>query len=238
MGDIAQSRFEGAIWHKHVEKHNLLMAGAGATGSYCAFFFARTGIKKVTIVDFDFIEPHNSFSQLFPIESIGETKARALRDVLYRFTPTVDVNAYNGPIENVRQGEFAVANVILSMTDSMSARKWMFDKAVSVHANDEAAERRPRIFFDSRITAEYWEVYAVPLDNEEKIAAYKDTLFSDEEGEVGACNYQQSSHSACGAALKIVELYTNWVTNILMEEDDLPFKVSCDIRTQKYEYVY
>lgn len=238
MGDIAQSRFEGAIWHSTVSKQKMLMAGTGATGSYLAFFLARTGIKSMTIVDFDRIEPHNSFSQLFSIEQLGMLKCEALRDNLYLFSPAVNVSAINSSIEDVRSSLYLENNVILSMTDSMSAREHMFERAVEMNRGDISATRKLRIFFDSRITAEYWEVYAVPLNDESKIERYRETLFSDEDGEAGACNYQQSSHSACGAALKIVELYTNWVTNILMEDNVLPFMVSCDIRTQNYEFVY
>jgi hypothetical protein len=117
------------------------------------------------------------------------------------------------------------------MTDSMDVRKFIFEKF-------RKSEQLKSLLIDTRISAEYWEIYAVQLGNESQYVKYEQTLFSDSEGYTGDCNYQQSSHSAAGAAIKAVELCTNHLTNIEMDDDYLPFKITNDIRTQNYNVIY
>jgi hypothetical protein len=234
------NRFSGAIWSnktanptKTIDNYPALIVGLGATGSFLAMFLARAGVGKFQLVDFDLLENHNIFSQNYPFHEIGNYKADALSNTLTNFSNATDVHLDRYKIEDLNWLSSSIQSkkIFCATLDKMDGRKYMFEKWLKKSPDDS-------IFFDSRIGAEYWEVYAIPKGNIDKIERYKATLFSDTEGTTGACNYQQSSHSACGAALKIVELTTNWVTNQIIEDDYLPFKVTNDIRTNNYGVNY
>lgn len=225
------SRFSGCIWAKEIEKYPALIVGLGATGSYLSFFLARAGVKQFKLIDFDKYEAHNINSQMASHFDIGEYKTNASQKFLLDYTDVKIINLAQSRIENTYSSEFIDNKIICATLDSMSGRKYMFEQFVANCKDDS-------IFFDSRIGAEYWEVYCIPRNSPEKIERYKETLFDDTKGNIGACNYQQSSHSACGAALKIVELTTNWITNIITEDNILPFKITNDIRTNNYGVYY
>lgn len=222
-----KNRFSGALWANEVKSKTSLIVGLGATGSYLSLFLGRLGLKELTLVDPDKFEIHNIGSQLATFNDVGKHKVNAIKQHLLAATDVKYIQSYNRKIEEMGSNLF-YKDIICSTLDSMEGRKYVFNNFLTYSPNQS-------LFFDSRIGAELWEVYCIPKSNKEKIEKYKETLFSDDQGNVGACNYQQSSHSACGAALKIVELYTNFITNKVTEEpDDLPFKVTNDIRNCVY----
>lgn len=63
--------------------------GCGAIGSHVAEQLVRYGLTKITLYDFDTVEPHNIANQLFTADDIGKTKVRALADYLYKINPEV-----------------------------------------------------------------------------------------------------------------------------------------------------
>jgi len=221
-----ENRFEGASWYPIMKTQNAAIVGLGATGTFFAFFLARAGVNNVKLVDFDSFESHNFGSQLISQSAIGTNKAVATRDMLFKFTNVPNIFTSQVRVEET----FYSSEIVVCTLDSMSGRKYMFEQFLT--------DVNQKLFIDTRISAEYWEVYAITKNNQENIAKYKETLFSDEQGNVGACNYQQSSHSAAGAAIQGVELITNYLNNILMDDDYLPFKCSKDLRTQNYQCSY
>jgi hypothetical protein len=226
-----QTRFEGASWYKLMKSQTAYIGGVGATGSFFAFFLARTGVYNITLVDPDTFEAHNVGSQLVSYDSIGTLKVEAVRNFLTKYASVPYINTNATRFEESMSYSFKIANIIVSTTDSMTARKAMFEAFLTGYQKDA-------IFIDTRISAEYWEVFAITRNNQSAIDRYRETLFDDSQGNTGACNYQQSSHSAAGAAIQGVELITNHLNNILMDDDYLPFKCSKDLRTQNYNVIY
>lgn len=231
-------RFSGAPWYEEMPKMSCTIVGLGATGSFASLFLGRLGIQKFNLVDPDRIEDHNLGSQLFSVNDMGARKVSAAADLLMMYTNPIDVRTNGVLIENLEEhsstsrNHLVTSNIVLATLDSMAGRKWLFEDFI---ANNTAPNA---IFFDSRIGAELFEVYAIPKGDTEKITRYKETLFSDEEGNSGACNFQQSSHSAAGAAIQIAELITQWAVNIITDETDLPFKITKNIRINDYGVSY
>tara|TARA_R110000868_G_scaffold383163_2_gene649948 strand:+ start:231 stop:908 length:678 start_codon:yes stop_codon:yes gene_type:complete len=221
---MSNIRFEGAIWYKDIQTLTCSIIGVGATGSYAAFLLSRAGIKNLTLVDPDYIEVHNIGSQLFGYQTIGQSKVGAVKNMLLEYTTPKRINVYSSKVEE--NSIFLKSDIVLSTLDSMSGRKYMFD----IFLQQDVC----KIFIDSRISAEYYEIYCITKENTEAIEKYKKTLFSDAEGNMGACNYQQSSHSACMAACEITKLVTNFVTNNIIEEKEIPYKTVYDLRTSKH----
>ena len=63
--------------------------GCGAVGSTVAENLARFGITRITLYDFDCVEPHNIANQMFRQSDIGKPKVEALADILYDINPEI-----------------------------------------------------------------------------------------------------------------------------------------------------
>ena len=63
--------------------------GCGSVGSCVAELLARFGLTKITLYDFDTVEPKNLANQMFTQEHIGETKVEALSNIIQEINPEV-----------------------------------------------------------------------------------------------------------------------------------------------------
>lgn len=63
--------------------------GCGSVGSTVAENLARSGVTKITLWDFDTVEPHNIVNQMFRNKDIGKRKVDALKDILEEINPDI-----------------------------------------------------------------------------------------------------------------------------------------------------
>lgn len=63
--------------------------GCGSVGSTIAENLARCGVTKMTLWDFDKVEPHNIVNQMFDQRHIGKPKVEALQDILIDINPEI-----------------------------------------------------------------------------------------------------------------------------------------------------
>lgn len=113
-----------------------LIVGAGALGQNTAQNLALAGIGEIRIVDKDQFEPHNrTRSPAYPlpeeVERFGLQKARAVAGKLRPMMTNSDpVMRYaDNWIEEVGDGAFKNASVVLSCVDKPSARAYLSDQA-------------------------------------------------------------------------------------------------------------
>jgi len=66
--------------------------GCGSVGSCVAELHARFGLTKITLYDFDTVEPKNLANQMFTQEHIGEPKVEALSNIIQEINPEVKAN--------------------------------------------------------------------------------------------------------------------------------------------------
>lgn len=94
------------------------IAGAGGLGSNCAMLLVRSGVKRLTIVDFDIVEPSNLNRQYYLPEDAGRPKVSALGEQLLRISPDLDLTLINERLspENIPQF-FANADVVVEALD-------------------------------------------------------------------------------------------------------------------------
>lgn len=73
------------------EKDNarIHIVGCGSVGSTIAENLARCGITKMTLWDFDKVEPHNIVNQMFDQRHIGKPKVEALQEILIDINPEI-----------------------------------------------------------------------------------------------------------------------------------------------------
>ena len=70
-------------------KERIHIIGCGSVGSTIAELLTRFGLTKLTLYDFDTVEPKNLANQLFRQEHIGAAKVEALTDMLTEINPEV-----------------------------------------------------------------------------------------------------------------------------------------------------
>ena len=68
-------------------KERIHIIGCGSVGSTVAELLARFGLTKLTLYDFDKVEPKNLANQLFRQEHVGMEKTKALADMLCEINP-------------------------------------------------------------------------------------------------------------------------------------------------------
>jgi len=160
--------------------------GAGATGSHVALNLAQMGIGYqgngvIKVWDFDEVEPHNLQNQAFWPKHIGTAKVDALADLLKeRFN--VEIETHNEKVVDQREVQ---CNYVFLLTDTMSSRGEIMDKAMRYAVNTD-------LVIETRMGLEDGRVYAFNPNNRDELKAWKETLYSDEEAEVSLCGTSAS----------------------------------------------
>lgn len=70
------------------------IAGAGGLGSNCAIALARVGLGRITIADFDVVEPGNLNRQHYFRHQLGMPKVIALKENIRLIDPSIVVDAH------------------------------------------------------------------------------------------------------------------------------------------------
>lgn len=88
----------GAANFKKVQSARIGIAGAGGLGSNCALNLVRVGFRRLTIADFDIIDPSNLDRQFYFLDQVGMSKIEALKINLSRVNPDIEITPYNRKI--------------------------------------------------------------------------------------------------------------------------------------------
>jgi len=84
-------------------KERIHIIGCGSVGSTVAELLARFGLTKLTLYDFDKVEPKNLANQLFRQEHIGMEKVVALAQMLCEINPEMESTIKTAPDGYVTQ---------------------------------------------------------------------------------------------------------------------------------------
>ena len=63
-----------------IENANVLLLGVGGVGSYCLDCLYRTGVRNITIIDFDTFDESNQNRQMWSEHHLGESKVLSLKE--------------------------------------------------------------------------------------------------------------------------------------------------------------
>jgi sulfur carrier protein ThiS adenylyltransferase len=92
------NRFEAALAGilgetrlQQIQRVKVGIAGVGGLGSNCAVCLARSGFKRMTLVDFDRVNYSNLNRQFYFADQVGMVKVAALRANLSRINPDLDL---------------------------------------------------------------------------------------------------------------------------------------------------
>ena len=161
--------------------------GCGSVGSTLAENLARCGVTKMTLYDFDTVEPHNIVNQMFRQKDIGRNKAEALKDILEEINPEIvdniilETDGWQGKI---------LSGIIMLAVDSIELRREIVEK----HMDSPYI----KAVFDFRTLLESAQHYAADWsDFKMKKDLLNSMQFSHEEAA------EETPISACGTTLGV-----------------------------------
>ena len=99
------------------------IAGAGGLGSNCAMHLVRSGVKHITIADFDVVNESNLNRQFFFRDQIGQKNVEAIKANLLRIEPDADIRAVDIRLDASSAREiFADCGIVVEAFDAVDAK--------------------------------------------------------------------------------------------------------------------
>jgi hypothetical protein len=220
--DDTTSRFSSATWYKNIQSKNVVLAGIGGIGSYCAFLLSRLRINELILYDPDIVEATNMAGQLYRSSFIGTNKVDAMYTIVSEFS------SYNSVvcINEMYTEESITSKIMICGFDNMEARKVFFNKWKNYVLSLPEEERKECLFIDGRLNAEEYQVLCIKGDDSYNIKRYEEEfLFSDTDVEEAICSYKQTTFMANMIGSVMINLFVNFTANELnpLMERDLPF---------------
>ncbi|TBR19632.1 sulfur carrier protein ThiS adenylyltransferase ThiF [bacterium] len=116
---------------KKAETARVGLAGAGGLGSNCAANLVRTGFKKLTIVDFDIIDPSNLDRQFYFKDQVGMRKVDALKINLLRINPGLELKVINKKINSKNAKElFRDCDIVVECFDRAEYKSMLIGELI------------------------------------------------------------------------------------------------------------
>ena len=223
LQDDSTARFSSAVWYEEIQKKVIILAGLGGIGSYVTFLLARMKPRSLFLYDDDDVEFVNMSGQLYSFTDVGKKKVNAIANMISNYAGYNNVFA----IPEKFTEDCEASDIMICGFDNMQARKTFFKKWLN-HVNSKSEEEQKHcLFIDGRLAAEELQVFCIQGDDDYNKANYENYLFSDDEADETVCSYKQTTFMANMIGSIIVNLFTNFVANEIMEGlRDLPFKTS------------
>ena len=152
---------------ERLSERHVILFGVGGVGSWCAESLVRSGIRHLTIVDFDTVNITNVNRQLVAtMDTIGRAKVDVLRERLLSINPDAEIIAIQ---ERFTEDTAALFNLgsydyIIDAIDSLKNKARLIlmacqTKAILLSSMGAALKMNPnRIQVD-----EFWKVHGDPL---------------------------------------------------------------------------
>lgn len=218
-------RHSGWFSPDDVAHETLNVIGVGATGSHIALLAAKMGFQKFRIWDDDSVEAHNLPNQAYDIEHIGMLKVEALKAVLQRFNPLIEVECHPYRFVSAQHTDLLDGPLILTV-DSLAARR---DIAAAFRGNPLV-----HYVFETRLGFNHGELNIINNLDLIESDQWRDALLDDSQVPAGPCNLQicttlvwligsSATHQLCSmyAAARAEKSWSPPTTTIFSLEDSL-----------------
>ncbi len=150
-----------------LERKRVILFGVGGVGSWCAEALIRTGLRRLTIVDFDTVSCSNVNRQLMATSaSIGQVKVEAMRARLMSINPNAEVVAVSDRVtaENLAEFHLEDYDYVIDAIDSVSDKAELLLYASACGAKVLSSMGAALKLDPSQVrTDEFWKVKGCPL---------------------------------------------------------------------------
>lgn len=177
---------------------SVTLIGAGSVGSQLAVKLARLGCADLTVWDGDEVASHNiPMSEYRQGVDLMRLKVEALADIVKTATG-ISLTA----IPKMYDGSPLKTSAVCASVDDMEARKNIW----------ELVKQNPfvEIFVDTRVAAEYIEVFALRPCDPGDIAYYEHFLYPSAKALLNTCGWHGAIHVSGTAANAACAALTEW----------------------------
>jgi molybdopterin/thiamine biosynthesis adenylyltransferase len=120
---LHEAIYRGREQIEALASRNLVICGAGALGSLMTDNLARQGFRRLTVVDFDRVELHNTGTQLFGKGDVGAFKVDVLKAHCFRNTG-IEITTHSKRLDERTVKKFlAGADVVIDTLDNAESRR-------------------------------------------------------------------------------------------------------------------
>ena len=149
---------------------SVTLIGAGGIGAVTALTLAKMGVRLLSIIDFDTVEPENLSTQFFRLSDVGKPKVEAVADMIREFSDETFVDGLQqrvGPNDNI------FGSIIISAVDSITARQDIW-RALQTYPHWD-------YYLEARMGAEEFQLHTIVYDDTHW---YSDYILSQNEDDV------------------------------------------------------
>ena len=146
----------------------ITIIGAGGIGSWATLALAKMGCSNITVYDPDYVEEHNTPSQLYSRAAIGQLKVTALSLQIHRLTGSIVHfvgHAFEKPTPEM-------SGVLICAVDSLEERRRIWEEVMEAWRFGLCFD----FFIDARMGGEILRVFTVDFSNSESIIRYQKML--------------------------------------------------------------
>lgn len=162
-------------------QQRVIIFGVGGVGSWCAEALVRTGIRQLTIVDFDRVDITNVNRQLMATtQTVGQVKVEALKERLLSINPDAEIVALQQVFTEETAADFHLDSYdyIIDAIDSLKDKALLILMACQTKARFFSSMGAALKLNPTKIqVAEFWKVKGDPLARALRNRFKKDKCF-------------------------------------------------------------
>lgn len=182
---------------------HITVIGVGAIGRQVSLQLAALGVRKLKLVDFDFVEPTNVTTQGYLAADLGLSKVEATARALSQIDQAIELTL----VEDRFRPQLPVGDAVFCCVDSITARAAIW----------RSVAHRCRCWIDGRMLGEVMRI--LTASDEHGRAHYPTTLFQQAEAQAGACTARGTIYTAAIAAGLMVHQFGRWLRNLPLDAD-------------------
>jgi tRNA A37 threonylcarbamoyladenosine dehydratase len=152
---------------ERIARKRVIIFGVGGVGSWCAESLVRSGIRQLTIVDFDCVDITNVNRQLMATtETVGRVKVEALKERLLTINPQAEITALQQMFSEESASKFCLEeyDYIIDAIDSLKDKAALILLACQTKAKLFSSMGAALKLDPTRIqVTEFWKVKGDPL---------------------------------------------------------------------------
>ena len=222
------ARFSGAEWFEAMRDARTLVVGLGGIGSWLALLLSRFKVRELRCKDMDKVEEINLAGQLYKNDDIGLFKTEAICDTIRNFNISRPL-IYGDNREFTSDSVIDFGYNIFLALDSIAARRTVYNKWKC-----NIASYKPTILIDGRLTADKWQIFAIPSNDVKRMEVYeKEWLFPESEAQHLPCSFKQTTYMAAMIASYMCNLFVNFIAESTkpIVPYSVPFMTEFDAQT-------
>jgi molybdopterin/thiamine biosynthesis adenylyltransferase len=198
------------IYNPDNQQIELVLVGAGCTGSWTASCLADLGFRNISVIDFDKVEVSNIPSQIYGLEDVGKFKVEQLAEKILKKTG-IKINTINQKIDDEHKFcdlvNVNLNTIVVFCLDNIEARKQIY----------EELKEYPIKIVDGRFGGVGINIYVIDMCNEAEKKNYEKLLEHPASDEI--CGMKGTAY----VSLNIASELSRIITQIDMKEKTLKF---------------